>query len=375
MNLNQNKLIPNNIQEKILNFVKNDDCEGLDRILLKYEEFNPFLYNIPSLPKQLKRGAPLTCVAAFYGSQKVLQYLLQINLNPSLSDHRGRTIAHFAIYSNNISILSFLNAWGIPLNSTSNNLKTPAHIASKFGCLDILKYFYALGIKMKKYDKQGLQPIHYALVNERYETVELLEQCGCSILAPMRNQTNIYITAIKRNRFGLLDYLLKRGVPQEQCEGGNYPLHVAVKAKLEDVTQVLLEHGADPLCQNKKLETPIHIAAKNGCEPLLLRLLMSMESPFPDPVDENGATPLHYAAKNGYVNIVNLLLDFDADIDALDHKGNSPLTYASKNRHNGVKDLLKSLGAYDDYVYRLRERDKKKQNYTTSYHIDDYEGL
>ena len=73
--IEQNQNMLNNIQENILNFVKNDDCEGLDRILLIYEEFNPFLYNIPSLPKQLKRGAPLTCVAAFYGSTQCFKYL------------------------------------------------------------------------------------------------------------------------------------------------------------------------------------------------------------------------------------------------------------------------------------------------------------
>ena len=45
----------------------------------------------------------------------------------------------------------------------------------------------------------------------------------------------------------------------------------------------------------------------------------------PNISDENGATPLHRAASKGNLEIVKLLLQFNCRIDAMDRQGNTPL--------------------------------------------------
>lgn len=61
--------------------------------------------------------------------------------------------------------------------------------------------------------------------------------------------------------------------------------------------------------------------------------------------DEKGNTPLHYAAAAGNVAMVNLLLQHDADINAIVRKGGTPINYAAEHGHMEVVEVLLEGGA------------------------------
>ena len=58
-----------------------------------------------------------------------------------------------------------------------------------------------------------------------------------------------------------------------------------------------------------------------------------------------GSTPLHFAASEGHADMVKLLLDFNADIEAKNCHGNTPLLRASFKGQIGVVELLLSAKA------------------------------
>ena len=58
-----------------------------------------------------------------------------------------------------------------------------------------------------------------------------------------------------------------------------------------------------------------------------------------------GATALHTASQGGQENIVQLLLERDADVNLKSKEGNTPLMAAAYNRHEGVVKLLLAAGA------------------------------
>ena len=58
--------------------------------------------------------------------------------------------------------------------------------------------------------------------------------------------------------------------------------------------------------------------------------------------DADGATPLHYAALHDRKNIVELLIDKSADVNAADHAGETPLHYAA---NGDIAAILLSAGA------------------------------
>lgn len=112
----------------------------------------------------------------------------------------------------------------------------------------------------------------------------------------------------------LCRFLLERGanVNHPNADTGETPLHLAL-VKLESpahtlVVKVLLAHGAKPNCSTKP-------GVETGC--------------FMRDVRTRGETPLHRAAAFGEEEVIQLLLDTGAVVDAKDVNGDSPLTWAS----------------------------------------------
>jgi len=92
----------------------------------------------------------------------------------------------------------------------------------------------------------------------------------------------------------------------------------------------------------------IHDAAKKGDLAKVEQLIKS----HPDSVagrDKKGQTALHHAARNGRKDIVELLLANKAEVDARDRYGNTPLSdAATADGNGGVAELLLAHGAQVD---------------------------
>lgn len=61
--------------------------------------------------------------------------------------------------------------------------------------------------------------------------------------------------------------------------------------------------------------------------------------------DSTGSTPLHLAAAGGHLDVVKLLLEHGADINAMDRGRSTPLIAALRNKHRELADFLMSKGA------------------------------
>lgn len=73
-------------------------------------------------------------------------------------------------------------------------------------------------------------------------------------------------------------------------------------------------------------------------------LSMAMEVNF----YEDGITPLHLAAKKGYPDIVRMLVNSGADIDALDEAGKKPIEVALEKRFIRSSDILFNAAKFSD---------------------------
>ena len=54
----------------------------------------------------------------------------------------------------------------------------------------------------------------------------------------------------------------------------------------------------------------------------------------------NGQTPLHSAASEGHLEMVSLLVQKGAEINAKDKSGQTPMDLANANQHQDVAKLL-----------------------------------
>ena len=83
--------------------------------------------------------------------------------------------------------------------------------------------------------------------------------------------------------------------------------------------------------RNSNLWTPVYCAANYGHENLV-QMLIDFKAEI-DSIDRIRTTPLHLASQEGHVNVVNILLQKNANILNLDQQGYNALDLAIENGH------------------------------------------
>ncbi|KAL8128766.1 hypothetical protein V2J09_017921 [Rumex salicifolius] len=136
------------------------------------------------------------------------------------------------------------------------------------------------------------------------------------------------------------------------------PLHVSAGYNKVEIVKLLLDWaGTEKVvleAQNMYGETPLHMAAKNGCNEAA-KLLLS-HGAFVEAKANNGMTPLHlavwYSLRADDCSTVKTLLEQNADCSAKDNDGNTPISHLSSGP--GSEKLRVLLNSY------LEEQRKRK---------------
>ena len=127
----------------------------------------------------------------------------------------------------------------------------------------------------------------------------------------------------------------------------------------EDLVRKMVAQGLNPDARGKDGWAPLHVAAFWGQVQVVQMVLDAGDSvdlevmggqvrvwrddgrPLVVQWDVIGATALHLAAVQGRLDVVRLLLDRGARVDALDTNGRTPLMWAAAaGRADAVKELL-----------------------------------
>ncbi|MEO7241296.1 MAG: ankyrin repeat domain-containing protein [Variovorax sp.] len=151
-----------------------------------------------------------------------------------------------------------------------------------------------------------------------------------------------FFRAIKREDAGEIRDLLKRGFdPNARDPSGQPVLILAIREPSPKVVDALLASPrTDVNILNPKDESPLMMAAIKGQKDVVLRLLQRDAA-----VNKPGWTPLHYAASSGQVEIMKILLDRYAFIDAESPNGSTPLMMAAMYGSTDSVKLLLAEGA------------------------------
>ncbi len=207
----------------------------------------------------------------------------------------------------------------------------------------------------------GLTPLHLAWRDAAI--TRLLLAHGANLEAKSgRGRTPLLIAASSANTTtDVVAQLIDKGANVNAADnGGITPLIAAAATGNSAVARLLLEHGAEPNITAK--DGPISTAlqgAATSSDVELTRLLLARKvdltavSPDGSGRAKNGViafghvTALHLAAAGRSAEVVRLLLEAGAPIDALDMRGMTPLMFAvsTDNPEPRIAQLLVSKGA------------------------------
>lgn len=202
-------------------------------------------------------------------------------------------------------------------------------------------------INKKFLDGMVYTPIEYACEYGNNDIIKILLNAGCK-LKYKDNALCYYLAA--RNKYKLLKALIKRGLdPNIRC-GDRTGLHWAAQEGCLESAKVLLEEGADVNAMEEDGMTALYIASS---EPHIeiVKLLLSYQAEVD--LTGEGTTPLEIASIWGHYKVVKTLLEHGADVNYRDSEGRTPLFYVKvaqckkSKSHEVYKAIEKLLLQYN----------------------------
>lgn len=151
-----------------------------------------------------------------------------------------------------------------------------------------------------------------------------------------------FFTAIKQDDATVISSLLSRGFDVNTLSpGGEHALVLALRQPSLKVATILINWPQTRIeVRSVKDESPLMLAALKGLTEFCRKLIDKGAD-----VNKPGWTPLHYAATNGHLEIMALLLDKYAYIDAASPNGTTPLMMAAHYGTPAAVKLLLEAGA------------------------------
>lgn len=111
-----------------------------------------------------------------------------------------------------------------------------------------------------------------------------------------------------------------------------------------EAVRILLAAGADPNAKRDDGATALIMAAQKG-RAEVVEALINGDADVNAKTSPEGYTALILASQNGYSKVVQALLSAGADVNAKRYDGATALKMASQNEHKDVVRLLQDAGA------------------------------
>jgi ankyrin repeat protein len=250
----------------------------------------------------------------------------------------GWTPLHMAAYTGATQAADFLIRAGYPIDEPTADGESPLFVATAFGHREVADLLLRAGAAPDGSPNRKSSPLHTAAADGSVALMEVLLAAGADPSARNPQQRTALHLAAAGNHAAAIAVLLgdDRVDPNAQDEQGFTPLHVAAAATgAVDALNVLIGSSRCDLQARSSADqdeggfTALHLAASSGSCDACKLLLNEAPSLIRQPSAAE-STPLHLAARRNDAEIVRLLLDAGAPIDARDVVGETALHDAAR---------------------------------------------
>lgn len=350
--------------------------------------------NIEEVKLCLKNGATIDAeninignatpliLASAYGHIEIVDYLIKKNAKINFQDNSGGTALMYAGYFGKFKIFQLLLDNGANIDLKNNdgeavwdlqneNRISPLHYAARDNYLDILRLLIDKGGNPNIQTNDGWTPLMYAGYNGNLEIIQLLLDNNAN--TDLRDTNNLAFWELSdKDGWTLLHYIAKTAYDRNIYQVDNNEEYNLMLQKRRELLELLLQKGANPNVQTNDGWTPLMFAGVNG-NMEVLQILIDYGADIKLKNNENkticeirntdGFTVLHLACYATYFNtckIVEKLIENGADVNAkISDKDNcfydkKPLSLLLTNREigthvNKLAVLLLNSGAdFDD---------------------------
>nr|XP_053650048.1 uncharacterized protein LOC128700721 [Cherax quadricarinatus] len=235
--------------------------------------------------------------------------------DPNARNHLGWTLLHLACVE--VSDRSSSVLFSCTVNSCTTDMCTPLHRASAQGYSAVVELLLKKNAYVNAQDKAGNTPLHEAARGLHTAVVKMLIEKKADV-TKTNHKNQVFLQLV-----------------------GQQVMPVVESGDCDTLVQ-WLDWGLSPDIKGNLHWSALHHASARGHLNIVSILLERGANVNAE--DSNRTTPLHTAAFHGHLRIAELLIDAGANLNASDQRGNTPLHSAIEGCHPGVINLMLDRG-------------------------------
>ncbi|MFN8395433.1 MAG: ankyrin repeat domain-containing protein [Bacteroidia bacterium] len=273
-------------------------------------------------------------------------------------DGNGRTPLLLACKMGHTPLVIVYLDRGASMASMDEEGANPLMMAAKGGHPEVVQVLLTKAPKLEAVDKNGMTALMLAAENGHTEVMGMLLEAGAKpvftkqedleVAKTGSQQDNLnakLLNAIQNHEAEVALEMIAAGAKPDARSKRNIPaLIMAAARKQAAVVAALLDKGADADIRATDAEkgieqiTALHVASTNG-HIEILQLLLERGAEV-NAQDKSGLTPLMAASELGNTVAVILLIDKGADVNLQDYDGLSPLMLSAYTSQHDVARIL-----------------------------------
>ena len=256
--------------------------------------------------------------------KEIIELLLQHNLNINEADEFGETPLFGHVIAGDLDLVKFFVEHGAAINHVNNAGLSPLCIAIEAVKTDIARFLIERGgvcsaeeflpaLKKLGYNKNKEISSELAAYPTREEIEKIEKEASAD-----KNSNSELMLAIQTRKPFLVEHFVQKdkGQVNKLNNEGNSPLVAAIDMRSESIAKILLENGAEvnPKLSSDKERLPLLAAISYNRLPLV-DLLINYGADV-NRANYWGYVPLYFAALDGFNSIFERLLNAGANINA-----------------------------------------------------------
>ncbi|XP_066561928.1 ankyrin repeat and SOCS box protein 11 isoform X2 [Amia ocellicauda] len=206
--------------------------------------------------------------------------------------------------------------------------RSPLHEAAFQGRLLSLKTLIAQGFNVNIVTIDRVSPLHDACLGGHVACAKVLLENGANVNSVTIDGITPLYNACCSGSAACVNVLLEYGPsPQVDCQLAS-PIHEATKRGHRECMEILLTNGVNIDQEHPQMGTPLYVACtfqRTDCVRKLLQLGANVHQ------GRLQDTPLHAAARKSSANLVEMLIDYGADVKSRNSEGKRPVELAAPN--------------------------------------------
>ena len=293
------------------------------------------------------------------GHAEIVRILISHGADLKAINSKGKNVLHLACQSGDLELVRMLIEEEPSLTTEcDDNGQTALHFSAAKGHMSIIKALLDLqgAPDVNEQNEQGDTPLDLAIINGWPECVKVLLESGSLISTESTDKdTSIWdkifrldVSSKKDTMLKLVDILLSHGADIAHSATGYSLLHCAAAAGMIDLAKKCLDAGVNPRAKTSEMaESPLHMVMKDqnpshglpGNQVEMVQLLLDHGAEI-NANDFSNETPLHRACNSGLEEVVQLLINKGANMNSVDDDDNTMLHKACYGGNMNIVKLI-----------------------------------